>query len=147
MDTHAQIEQFKEFLSSRGLKFTKQRKTISEVFFSESEHPSLLDILDKARAVQPSIGYATVYRTMKLMTESGLATEHKFGESDHARYEPATDDHHDHLICMKCGRIIEFEHERIELLQERVAKSYGFTVEWHRHEIYGYCDRCTSPVD
>lgn len=145
MAASAHIEQFKAYLSERGLKFTRQRQTISEVFFTGHEHPSLLEILDQAREQQPSIGYATVYRTMKLLTECGLATEHKFGESDHARYEPNTEDeHHDHLICMNCGAIVEFEDERIEVLQEQIAAAHGFQVEWHRHEIYGRCGQCQA---
>lgn len=133
------MEQFREFLSSQGLKFTRQRQTIADVFFHSNAHLSLPELLERARRIQPGIGYATVYRTMKLMTESGLAIEHKFGE-DNVRFELQIDgEHHDHLICVRCGRIVEYELEEIERLQDELAARHGFKVVGHRHEIYGDC--------
>ena len=146
MDTPAKIEQFKEFLSEQGMKFTRQRRVIAEVFFEEGQdHPTLLDLLERSKKRYDSIGYATVYRTMKLMASSGLAIEHKFSDSGHAQYEPAEDgEHHDHLICMRCGSITEFEDEEIEQLQDAIARRHGFRVLDHRHEIYGVCSDCTA---
>lgn len=133
------IERFKIYLSEQGLKYTKQREAIAEVFFGSEAHLSLTSLLDLAKARQPSVGYATVYRTMKLLAESGLATEHKFAEGN-ALYEPAiTGEHHDHLICVDCGRIVEYEDEEIERLQEDLARRHGFRVVSHRHEIYAQC--------
>ena len=136
MDDH--LSAFRTYLSHQGLKFTRQRRVIAEVVFASEGHLTLNQILDKARLEHASVGYATVYRTMKLLAESGLADEHKFNHGQ-ARYERASDDHHDHIICSRCGRIIEFEDEQIEALQEQIAKNLGFKVVDHRHEIYGQC--------
>lgn len=140
-----QLDRFRDYLVAQGLKFTRQRRAIAEVFFSSNAHLSLPELLDMARAEQASIGYATVYRTMKLLAESGLATEHKFGEG-HVLYEPAIDgEHHDHLICVRCGKIVEYEDHEIERLQEELAAKHGFRVVGHRHEIYGDCTRVDCP--
>ncbi len=134
-----QIEQLRTYLSEQGLKFTRQREAIAQVFFASEEHLSLLQLLELAQVQVPSIGYATVYRTMKLLTECGLASEHKFGESN-VLYEPTHDgEHHDHIICNECGRIVEYEDDRIEQLQEELARQLGFEIVSHRHEIYGRC--------
>jgi len=130
-------KKFKAYLSSQQLKYTRQRKAIADVFFDQNRHLSLTEIHTLARQQHPSTGFATVYRTMKLMAESGLASEHKFAEGQ-ARYEPAGD-HHDHLICVRCGKIVEFEDHEIEDIQDRLARQYGFKVVGHRHEIYGDC--------
>ncbi len=134
-------DRFREFLSTEGLKYTRQRKVIADVFFREGEgHRSLNDLLAMAQEEYSSIGYATVYRTMKLMTDSGVALEHKFADTGLTLYEPNLEgDHHDHIICTRCGRIVEFEDEAIEHRQEAVAEEHGFAVRHHRHEIYGEC--------
>lgn len=135
MKANEAIEAFRGFLTQQGLKFTRQRQVIARVFFDSGRHLSLGELHDLARAAHPSVGYATVYRTMKLMAESGLASEHKFAEGN-VRYEPAGD-HHDHLICTRCGKIVEYEDHEIEKLQEELAARHGFKVVGHRHEIYG----------
>lgn len=112
------------------------------MFFASDAHLSLPELLDLARQRHASVGYATVYRTMKILAECGLATEHKFAEGS-VRYEVALEgEHHDHLICITCGRIVEYEDNRIEELQEELARQHGFRVVSHRHEIYG---ECTTP--
>ncbi|HHO52698.1 MAG TPA: transcriptional repressor, partial [Deltaproteobacteria bacterium] len=117
-----QLERFKDFLTSKGLRLTKQRQAIAEVFFRSSAHLSLPELLALARREHPSVGYATVYRTMKILAESGLATEHKFAEGS-VRYESSIKgEHHDHLICVDCGRIVEYEDDEIERLQEELAR-------------------------
>lgn len=134
-----QLEHFRAVLAEHGLKLTKQREAIAEVFFDSGRHLSLVELLARARARQPSVGYATVYRTMKVLAETGLATEHKFAEGN-ARYEPAiAGHHHDHLICVTCGRIVEVEDDRIEAIQDEMAAERGFRVISHRHEIYAEC--------
>lgn len=139
MQHEEQLERFRDYLVAQGLKYTRQRRAIAEVFFASGAHLSLTELLDRAREEQSSIGYATVYRTMKLMAESGLAKEHKFGEG-HVLYEPAIDgEHHDHLICVRCGKIVEYEDHEIERLQDELASRHGFKVVGHRHEIYGEC--------
>ncbi len=144
MDVAEQVERFRRVLESRGLKFTRQRRTIARVFFERPGHVSLNQILDRARRAHPGIGYATVYRTMRLMADAGIVSEHRFGEAE-TQYEPNLDgDHHDHLICVECGKIVEFEDAVVEAQQELVAAKYGFQIVSHRHEIYGRCDTCQA---
>ena len=115
---------------------------IAEVFFDSGKHLSLAEVHELAKAQHSSVGFATVYRTMKLLAESGLAHEHKFAEGN-VRYEPAGD-HHDHLICVRCEKIVEFEEPRIEALQEETAKRLGFRFTGHKMELYGVCRRCRA---
>ncbi|MFT6817921.1 MAG: Fur family ferric uptake transcriptional regulator [Myxococcota bacterium] len=140
-DTAQQLQRFHAFLSGEGLKVTRQRQAIAEAFYGSGGHLSLQDLLDLARKAEPSIGYATVYRTMKLLADGGLATEHQFADG-HARFEPAEEgEHHDHLICLTCGHILEFESDAIEQAQDRIAADYQMKVKSHRHEIYAECLR------
>ncbi len=134
------IERFKSYLADEGLKFTKQRRAIAEAFYASGDHLSLNDVLELARVRHASVGYATVYRTMKLLADSGLATEHHFLDGN-VVYEPSDAEHHDHLVCLSCERIIEFEEPEIERLQDAIAKKYGFTPVDHQHVIYGYCNK------
>lgn len=139
------IETFRRWLTDHGLKYTRQRGTIVEVFFEGAgEHLSLDELLERAKARQPSVGYATVYRTMKVLVACGLATEHKFAEGQ-VRYEPAEGAHHDHLICVTCGKILEFEDDRVEAFQDEVAARNQMRVVSHRHEIYAECLRAACP--
>jgi Fur family ferric uptake transcriptional regulator len=129
-------------MDEKGLRSTAQRRLIIEVFFKSGEHLSIEDLWAKVRKRDPKVGYATVYRTLKMLTESGLASERRFGDGL-SRYEVAhKGEHHDHLICTSCGRIVEFEDPQIELLQEQAAQRHGFTLTRHRHELYGLCPDC-----
>lgn len=133
--------QFHAYLTKKGLKSTRQRDVIALKFFSAPGHVSIEELLALARAEHPKVGYATVYRTLKLLTECGLAAERRFGEGQ-TMYETAGDSaHHDHLICVECGHVLEFHSEAIEREQDRVARSFGFNVIRHRHELYGLCPR------
>ena len=137
-----QIGEFAKFIEEKGLKSTTQRDEIVNAFFNLREHISIEELHHKIQKKNPKIGYTTVYRTLKLLTESGLAHERQFGDGQ-ARYEPVTaEEHHDHLICLKCGTITEFENKKIERLQEDVAKQHGFEVKNHKLELYGYCIKC-----
>ncbi len=130
------------YLAERGLKHSRQRERIAEVFFGLRGHVSVDELLVHARREDPRVSLATVYRTMKLLAESGLATAREFGDGQ-TRYEVAAGRaHHDHLICTRCGEIVEFANEQIESLQEMVARKHGFEVERHRLELYGRCARC-----
>jgi len=144
--TPAPMEQFRAYLSREGLRYTRQRRAIVEAFFGSGEHLPLAEIHALARTREPSIGFATVYRTMKLLVRSGLAVEQRFDEGQ-SRYEPVTErGHHDHLICVRCGRIVEFEDGVIEARQEAIAARHGFRMFSHRHEIYGEClEGCPEP--
>lgn len=140
-DAEGLMGQFRTYLTKKGLKSTRQRDIIAEKFFSHAGHVSIEELLALARQDYPRLGYATVYRTLKLLTECGLAAERRFGEGQ-TMYEAAGDlEHHDHLICLECGHVLEFHNEAIEREQERVARSFGFTVIRHRHELYGLCPR------
>lgn len=146
-ELEAQLTRFRAYLTDHGLRLTTQRRAIAEVFFDGDKHLSLTEILDLAKERRGSIGYATVYRTMRLLTEGGFAVEHKFGES-HTRFEPAVDgEHHDHFICVECGRVAEFEDAVIEQRQAEVAAQFGFDVVSHKHEIYVSCvGTCDNPT-
>lgn len=133
---------FKDYLLSRGLKSTQQRELILEEFLRAGSHLSTEDLYLRLRKKNPRIGYATVHRTLKLFAECGIAEQRHFGDGQ-ARYEASDqDEHHDHLICLNCGRIVEFEDGRIEQLQGEVAADHGFTIERHRLELYGSCPDC-----
>jgi Fur family ferric uptake transcriptional regulator len=130
------------YMLKRGLRSTEQRRLIIDTFFHIGEHITIDSLLKQVRSVDSRVGYATVYRTMKLLTESGVVQEHKFGDG-FTRYELSDDEHHhDHLICIECGKITEFEEPLIEELQDRVAGRYGFLVRQHKHELYGVCAEC-----
>ncbi len=132
---------FKEHLRQQGLKSTAQRDDIAHVFFASNRHISVEELYNDVKRVNPRIGYATVYRTMKLLTECGLAVERHFRDGE-ARYERQAEHHHDHLICERCGKIVEFEEDRIEALQAEVAERLGFRFTGHKMELYGLCRDC-----
>lgn len=133
---------FSDFISQRGLKSTKQRDIILDGFLSSDRHLSIEELYLKLRAKHQNIGYATVYRTLKLFAEAGIAREMQFGDGQ-TRYEHVgKGEHHDHLVCTRCGNIEEFENETIEQLQAEVATSRGFLIERHRLELYGLCGSC-----
>jgi len=126
----------------RGLKSTRQREVILEEFLGVGSHLSTEELYLRLRSKNPRIGYATVHRTLKLFAECGIAEQRHFGDGQ-ARYEASDlDEHHDHLICISCGKIVEFEDSRIEQLQEEVARQHGFSIERHRLELYGCCESC-----
>ncbi len=135
-------ERLKSFLKEKGLKSTRQRALIVNEFFKADEHVTAEDLYKKISRKHRDIGLTTVYRTLKLLTQSGLATESVFADNL-TRYEPlSADDHHDHLICLHCGSITEFENPKIERLKERIAGEFGFIPVSHKMELYGYCNAC-----
>lgn len=137
---------FKKFLEEKGLRSTSQRDLIVGTFFSTRGHVSAEELYSKVSKRQPSIGLVTVYRTLRLLCEAGLAREHHFGDAS-SRYEPLSPEaHHDHLICTECGRVEEFESADIEKLQEGVANERGFEVASHKLELYGRCRSCRMRV-
>lgn len=135
---------FKEFLLAQGLKSTRQREVILEEFLRAGSHLSTEELYLRLRRKNPRIGYATVHRSLKLFAECGIAEQRHFGDGQ-ARYEASDhDEHHDHLICVTCGKIVEFEDPRIEVLQDEVAGQHGFSLVRHRLELYGRCLACES---
>jgi Fur family transcriptional regulator, ferric uptake regulator len=132
------------YMVKKGLRSTDQRRLIVETFFRAENHVSIEDLLALVRTQDARVGYATVYRTLKLLTECGVAYERRFGDGL-TRYELADETtHHDHLICVECGDITEFEEPRIEALQESIAQRYGFELRSHKHEMYGVCPKCRA---
>ena len=137
----------KAHMEARGLRSTDQRRVIVEAFFRAPHHVSIEELLAQVRAREPKVGYATVYRTLKLMAESGVACAREFGDGL-TRYELADSRaHHDHLICDVCGCITEFEEPAIEQLQEKIARRYRFSLRSHKHELYGTCPGCRVDAD
>jgi Fur family ferric uptake transcriptional regulator len=136
------LKEFETFLAGQGLRLTGQRRLIAQTFFRKAGHHSAEEIYLQVKKTHPGIGSATVYRTMKLLRDAGLATGMNIGDG-FARYEPATGKgHHDHLICRDCGKIVEFENDQIETLQTKVARRHGFSVTSHKMELYGVCGGC-----
>ena len=133
---------FEGYLAACKLKHSQQRKEITDVFLSIDRHLTADELYRIIKKKAPNIGYATVYRTLKLLCECGLCRELKF-EDGTSRYEHLYEHrHHDHLICTKCGRFVEVIDQEIEHLQERLFKSHGFHPQRHRMELYGICERC-----
>ena len=136
------VGEFLKFMKRKGMNTTAQRKTIAEVFFSLPGHHSLEEFYNIITKQDSSIGQTTVYRTLKLLCEAGFATEIHFSD-DITRYEivkPTS--HHDHLICLSCGKIVEICDQRIEKWQQEIAQENGFTLSGHVHNLYGVCADC-----
>ncbi len=120
----------------KGLKMTGQRRVIAKVLSEADDHPDVEQVYRRAAAIDPRISIATVYRTVKLFEEANILTKLDFGDG-RARYEEAPEEHHDHLIDVKSGRVIEFHNEEIERLQTEIARKLGFKLIGHRLELYG----------
>ncbi len=138
--------QFQQYLIRSGLKATRQRQLIARAFFATNTHISAEALYRRVSGRDPRIGLVTVYRTLKLLKEAGLAHERQFGEG-RALFEHASSErHHDHMICTDCGKITEFENCKIEALQEQVARRFAFTLQYHKLELYGLCRDCRANV-
>lgn len=120
----------------KGLKMTEQRRVIAKVLSEAADHPDVEELHQRAAAADPRISIATVYRTVKLWEEANILERHDFGDG-RARYEEAPEVHHDHLIDIKSGEVIEFRNEEIERLQHEVAERLGFRLVGHRLELFG----------
>ena len=121
---------------AKGVKLTDQRKIIAKIMSEAQDHPDVDELYNRASKIDPKISIATVYRTVKLFEEAGILAKHDFKGSK-ARYEELNEGHHDHLIDIKTGEIIEFVDEDIEKLQKKVADKYGYNLVDHRLELYG----------
>tara|TARA_B110001450_G_C17332627_1_gene364137 strand:+ start:37 stop:465 length:429 start_codon:yes stop_codon:yes gene_type:complete len=135
-------ETIEEKCLSKGVKLTDQRKIIAQVLskskeaYGESDHPDVSELYIRVSKIDSKISIATVYRTVKLFEEAGILTKHDF-KGGKARYEAMIESHHDHLIDVKSGEIIEFVDEEIEKLQKKIAEKYGYTLVDHKLELYG----------
>jgi Fur family ferric uptake transcriptional regulator len=123
--------------AERGMRMTGQRRTIARVLSQAEDHPDVEEVYRRASAQDPRISLSTVYRTVRLFENNGILERHEFGDGRRARYEPAGHGHHDHLINVKTGEVIEFRNEQIEKLQETVARELGFRLIGHRLELFG----------
>ena len=135
---------FQDFIAARGLKSTRQRDVILEAFLDSDRHLSIEELYLHLRGGNLTIGYVTVYRTLKLFAESGIAREFQFGDGQ-TRYEHVVKgEHHDHLVCVRCGAISEFSNDAIEAIQDEIATSHGFHIQYHKMELYGVCAACAA---
>jgi Fur family ferric uptake transcriptional regulator len=123
--------------AERGMRMTGQRRTIARVLSEAEDHPDVEEVYRRASTQDPHISLSTVYRTVRLFENNGILERHEFGDGRRARYEPAGHGHHDHLINVKTGEVIEFRNEQIEKLQETVARELGFRLIGHRLELFG----------
>ena len=133
---------FKNHLKNKALKITAPRQLIVDCFLRTTEHVSAEDLYKIACRRDPHVGYATVHRTLKLMTDAGIAREVDFGDGK-KRFERAVGQaHHDHFVCNKCGKIIEFFDAKLEAEQEKICKKYRFEGKTHVMKIFGVCKKC-----
>lgn len=128
-------ERVEKLCAEKGLKMTEQRRVIARVLSESMDHPDVELLYQRAIEIDDRISIATVYRTVRLLEEAGILTKHEFGDG-RARYEEVSDDHHDHLINIDTGEVIEFHNEAIEKLQEEVARQLGYKLVDHRLELY-----------
>ena len=137
-----EIDVLEEYISDNNLKITKQRRIVLKVFLESKEHLSVEELYNKVLKTEPKIGLATVYRTLALLTKSGLALEMDFGDGQ-KRYESSYRSvHHDHMVCTKCGKILEFNHPLIEKYQDEVAEQNNFKITSHKLDLFGLCQDC-----
>lgn len=140
--TQGGVEDFREYLRAYNHPVTPQRLRVAETLFGTHRHVSAEEIGEKLRTAGESIGKATIYRTLDLLLKAGLIREHDFGEG-FRRYEARpTRPRHEHLVCTRCGKVIEFESDAVERLEREIAALHHFRPSRHRLEIYGLCEQC-----
>ena len=135
---------FIEYLKKNNLKFTSQRDLIIDLFLKTKKHITTEEFYNLVKSQDKTIGWATVYRTLKLLCKAGIADEVGFGDGVVRFEHKYGHEHHDHLICKKCGKFIEVVDQEIEKLQEKLAKRYGFAPISHRMDIFGICKKCKT---
>ena len=135
-------EVFQTYLKQVGIRRSEKRNHILNVFLGTDKHLTTEELYGLAKKKRPEIGYATVSRAMKVICEAGLAEKIDFGDGI-ARFEHKYGhERHDHLICTKCGEVIEVRNDEVEKLQKKMAKSQGFKIKWHKLQIFGICKKC-----
>jgi len=133
---------FLEHIQRAGLRRTAQRDLILDIFLKTEEHLTSEDLYFLVHREDPSVGHTTVYRTLKLLTEAGLAREVRFGDNKTYYEHHFNHEHHDHMICTECGKVIEFFSQEIENLQDQMAANFGFLPTHHSLRLWGVCDEC-----
>lgn len=130
------MDRLEQLCTAKGMRMTDQRRVIARVLSAAKDHPDVEEVHRRAVAIDANISIATVYRTVRLFEDAGILTRHDFMDG-RSRYEEATEDHHDHLIDMKTGQVVEFVDEEIERLQEAIARRLGYKLVGHKMELYG----------
>ena len=125
-----------QLCADKGLRITEQRKVIARVLSDSEDHPDVEQLHERASKIDPGISIATVYRTVRLFEEAGVLDRHDFGDG-RSRYEPAPESHHDHLIVVESGKVVEFVDPELEALQKQIAEKLGYRLVDHRMELYG----------
>ena len=139
-----EIEGLDEFIKSKGLRYTPQRQKILSIFLSIEKHVSVDELYKLVKKQFRDIGYTTVYRTMRLLSQSGLCRQIDFGDGVCRFEHHYNHQHHDHLVCVKCNRLIEVINPDLEKMQDKMAKAHGFNPTTHRLEIFGICRKCLA---
>src|SRR5262252_5370584 len=137
-----ELEIFRKYLERRGLKLTAERQALFDEVFSKHEHVEADELLVRLRAKHKKISRATIYRTLELLVEAGIVGRLRIGEAGYRYERLRAGDHHDHLICDQCGKVIEFFEPQIESLQDEVALRHGFVLLSHTHQMRGICRSC-----
>ena len=137
-----ELKVLEDYIVRNNLKITRQRRTVLNAFAECEEHISAEELYKLVSNADSKIGLATVYRTLALLTQSGLASELDFGDGQKRYEHKFMHSHHDHMICTECGKVIEFTHPIIEKLQEDIAKEKKFTITSHKLDIFGICNSC-----
>jgi Fur family transcriptional regulator, ferric uptake regulator len=130
------VKSLEELCAERGMRMTEQRRVIARIIENSGDHPDVEELYRRSVEVDAKISISTVYRTVKLFEDAGLLARHDFRDG-RSRYETVPEEHHDHLIDLKSGQVIEFHSPEIEALQERIAREHGFKLVDHRLELYG----------
>ena len=146
MTTEPAPSRLEQLCLEKGLKMTDQRRIIARVLSDAHDHPDVEQVYRRATTLDPHISIATVYRTVRLFEEASILERHDFGDG-RSRYEESPQEHHDHLIDVESGRVIEFKEEEIELLQRRVAERLGYNLVGHRLELYAVPMRKSAATD
>ena len=148
MDSPAQVlQRVRDEARRRNVRWTNQRQAIVETFVASDDHLTVEELHRRVRLLDPSVSAATVYRTVNMLTEIGVAVKRQFGSGSAAFERAFGKEHHDHLVCTICGAITEFHHDLIERLQEDVARTHDFLLVSHRLELYGRCVACRAQAD
>ena len=133
---------FRKYLEGRGLKLTSERQAVFDELFARHEHLEADELLVRLRAKHKKISRATIYRTLELLVDSGIVGRVRIREAGYRYERMRAGDHHDHLICGECGRVVEFREPRIESLQEEICERHGFVLLSHSHQLHGVCRQC-----
>ena len=137
---------FRKYLERRGLKLTAERLAVFDELFARHEHLEADELLVRLRARHKKISRATIYRTLELLVDSGIVGRVRIREEGYRYERMRAGDHHDHLICNECGRVVEFREPRIESLQDEICQRYGFVLLSHSHQLRGVCRQCRPRV-